>query len=1313
MRSQDGSADVTILANDADGVTVRYRVNELVWEELRVGDRNYRTPRVKGTALPWNPGVPQLPARVIWLAIPPGASPSLVNFTPYGVNSSDAVPAPMATDIPTGDGFGSISYEEDPQYYSAVNLFPVSWAELQGPDALRDLEVVRLVIHPFRFPTSDYGTIGLDSIDVRISFQGGQTGSGGFSRPLEDEFYRGLIANWGDVAKGWKKPRAGRFEGESDPWPGGDFYKIEIEESGIYKLTYDYLTNAGIDLNAVDPRKIRIFNNGGEVLPQDLEDPRPTGPIENAVLVIGEEDGTFDPGDEIWFYGRSVNDWKTVWEVGQGRHRLEHYLNPYTERNVYWLNINPDGPEGKRMNPLDVDGVYTVNPTTTLAYTFDEKEIYALYDSYNLPRYMPNLYGDLFSGSATRTYSVNLKDVVASETARVYLKILADDTLYHQFAVYINGEFVGNTPSQKYNIETSLGIPGDVLHDGNNTLRIEQVSQGIAYLDYFELEYTRSLTTTSDRVDIFSPESDGLARYQINGLTDPWIFDITDFSAVRYVHADAFTDSCSKDDHRRYLALDPGALLTPKSIAKDRRDGDEYANLRSTLGADMLVICADPFYDVMAQYEAYRETEAPNPLQVLRVRLSDIYDEYGWGLPDPTAIRDFLKSTLPIYNWAVSPLFVLFVGDGDFDYKNKLSGSNQNWVIPFEDGSRCTDDWYSYFTPSDDAYSYPQLATGRWNAQSVEEVENLIQRVIAYENLPDPGPWQARITFVADDEYGPQGEFSSFETKHVTDTENIAENYIPGVLNVQKLYMTEYPVSYDPAGGGRRKPEANQDLMTYINEGCLLVNYMGHGNPTVWAHEHIFLQSRDLPLLSNGFKLPLFIAATCDWAYWDSPFSQSMPELMVTMAEDGAIAAIAATRTTGATANTNFLENFYLELFSVPESCRLGEALMKGKARVYSHNPGAGTNNSNAEKYHLLGDPALRLAMPQLAVYIDTVSSDTLTALDHATVAGEVRTQAGDPVSDFQGVANLQVFNPRLQVIHEFPNGSSTQYYLPGNLIFRGDASVVDGRFEAQFVVPVDIHYGDQGGRFSVLAYSDEIAGIGADDSVFFSETTLFLEDDIPPEVRVYFDSPGFRAGDPVRSTTTLYVEVSDSNGVNLTGSVGHGIVVTIDGQNPIDLTESFSYYLDSYTTGRAEHTFLPGELSPGRHTAEAIAWDAANNPNNASIDFEVVGSDEGVRVSDVLNYPNPMKRTTRFTFCLSEAATVTIKIYTVAGKLVKVIAGIPATESFNYDDERLVWDGTDEQGNRLSNGVYIYKVIADNGYGGTGEATGKLIVIR
>ncbi|MFH1861769.1 MAG: type IX secretion system sortase PorU, partial [bacterium] len=835
---------------------------------------------------------------------------------------------------------------------------------------------------------------------------------------------------------------------------------------------------------------------------------------------------------------------------------------------------------------------------------------------------------------------------------------------------------------------------------------------GVAYLDYFEIEYSRYLNTSSNSIHFISPLSNGLAQYQLNGPTSPWIFDITDFANVKAVQAAMFKDSTSANLARRYLAIATTALLSPTSIVKDVRAGDEYTNLRTPIGADLLCIVNDAFYEAMEAYEVYRESDPALPLEVLRVRTSDIFDEYGWGLVDPAAIRDFLKATLPENGWDPSPYFVLFVGDGDFDYKNKLSTGDNNWVIPYVNSNVCTDDWYSYFSIGQE---YPQVASGRWTVQSVAEVETMIERLIAYESGSELGPWRNRVVFAADDEYGEGGAYASWEKIHTEKTELIAENFVPSFLNVVKIYETEYPESWDPAGGGKSKLGATADLIAAINDGCLLVNYMGHGNPTVWSHEHLFLQSRDFSKIQNGSKMPLFLAATCDWAYWDSPFDQSMPEEMLLIPNGGAVACLAATRETGASPNVSLVQNFFTELFSQPGGERLGEALMRAKFSSSNFFLVHGGDSNNHEKYHLLADPFMKLALPQHEVIIDSSSVDTLDALNKITVSGQLQSQSGIPIPDFQGVALLQVFNTRVPVYYGFNNSSPPPfptYILPGNLIFRGDCSVQNGVFQGTFVVPIDVNYGGSDGRFSVYSYSDNSDAVGVYEEVCFGEAISALQDSIPPAVTVYFDSPNFRSGDAVGAEAILYVEVADSNGVNLTGSPGHGITVSIDGQTPLDLTSAFSYYLDSYTTGRAEYQLSAGELAPGPHAAQAFAWDAANNPNLAEVGFEVV-SEEELRIFDVLNYPNPFSTTTRFTFCLTVAAEVTIKIYTVAGRLVKVIKSISGQTQFNASDPLLVWDGRDSQGDLLSNGVYLYKVIAQ-GYNGTkAEEIGKLMFLR
>ena len=97
---------------------------------------------------------------------------------------------------------------------------------------------------------------------------------------------------------------------------------------------------------------------------------------------------------------------------------------------------------------------------------------------------------------------------------------------------------------------------------------------------------------------------------------------------------------------------------------------------------------------------------------------------------------------------------------------------------------------------------------------------------------------------------------------------------------------------------------------------------------------------------------------------------------------------------------------------------------------------------------------------------------------------------------------------------------------------------------------------------------------------------------------------------------------------------------------------------------------------------------DNSNNSTKAYFDFVLVESGK-LQISDVMNYPNPFRSATSFTFVSSADAEVKISIYTVAGRLIRVIDGVPVNPGFN----RIAWDGLDEDGDRLANGIYFYKI--------------------
>ena len=216
------------------------------------------------------------------------------------------------------------------------------------------------------------------------------------------------------------------------------------------------------------------------------------------------------------------------------------------------------------------------------------------------------------------------------------------------------------------------------------------------------------------------------------------------------------------------------------------------------------------------------------------IDVQDIYDEFSGGLLDPAAIRNFLAYAAA--NWDPAPMFVTLLGDGSYDYKNNSGTSPGNWIPPFQDRDSTYDDWYVRVEGGDD---FPDMAIGRLTVQPAAEANALIDKIIAYDREPEVGPWQSRILMVSDDLVNPD-QPHDVEGYFIIDSEFLSVRVMPQELDMTKLYLAQYPLE------GRTKPRARDEFLRLFNEGALLMTYLGHGNPTVLAHESMFLVSRDL-----------------------------------------------------------------------------------------------------------------------------------------------------------------------------------------------------------------------------------------------------------------------------------------------------------------------------------------------------------------------------------------------------------------------------------------------------------------------------------
>jgi hypothetical protein len=724
---------------------------------------------------------------------------------------------------------------------------------------------------------------------------------------------------------------------------------------------------------------------------------------------------------------------------------------------------------------------------------------------------------------------------------------------------------------------------------------------------------------------------------------------------------------------------------------------------------DLIVVAVDHLTEALQGYVSDRRADG---YTVRTVTVDEIYDNFAWGQSDPTAIRDYLKFAYDNYP-APAPSMVLLVGDGTYDFLD-LEGHGQPnhippYINPVDSSYSYGDDNYVYFgrygyLDSDSSYiGLPDrgwdMMTSRWPVKTASEVTAITDKIRRYREAT--GAWRTRAVMVADDEFA--GGRTN-EMIHTSQTEALVD-VMPEHLDIKKIYAIEHEFV------NREKPTVNDAIVKAINDGCILVNYVGHGNPLLWAHEHIFTSSADVPRLTNYNQLPVFFAASCAIGAFDDPEQEGMAEVLLSRPDGGAAAVVSATRLVYSGRNHAFNKAVYESLFN-GDSLTLAEAIFA--AKIKHQYAGSLGQIQNDRSYVLFGDPCLPLRMPTSSVEFQS-SVDTLVALQPVTIEGQIVDSLGTPLY-LDGEADVTVYDSdrRKTYISTDHGGTASpfDYTIDGPAIYRGRVPVEAGEFGFTFVPPLDIAYGGRSARVQAYASLGTNDAVGIIDSIAVADSIGALTDSTPPEI-VYgvAGRDGFVSGDPVSTEENLTITISDSSGINLTDGLGHGITLVIDGdvERTRTLTDLFEYDPEDYTTGSLEYPF--DSLAVGEHRLKIKAWDNANNSATAEFDV-LIQSGSDVAIRDLLNYPNPMQDSTSFGFLAQVPLDqFELDIFTLAGR--KIQSYSLHSLSAGYHDQ-LVWRGEDYVGDRVATGVYIYKATArPQGGGAETELFGKVVVVN
>jgi hypothetical protein len=1010
------------------------------------------------------------------------------------------------------------------------------------------------------------------------------------------------------------------LHGQKSVLKEGDWIRIAVNESGVYKINQAFFNKNGINTKSLDPQKISVFVGNIEALPQKNSLKRTSDLIEIPVLCM-DTNHKFDKDDQIIFYGASTHK-ITLDSISN---TISHSLNPYSDQNFYYVNL------GNRASRKITTIPAPSNPSTyteeALFFFFHENEDKNLLASGRL------WLGDFFFN--TQSFNIETPDAVSD--IDLNLQILGVGQSEQMLAIKKDGNSIAlmALPSSSYNpadnyarykrisnfTNLKLGFPpGNKSFGLEMSLSTKGSANAGAYLDFFEIQYLRKIKYDPKNQLLFwnqsmDKNSLNISSFdnstQIWDVTNPYNPNILEIGKGGY-----FGQLSSKKFP--FWVVNKTNFPNPIFVEKIRNQ-----SIKDGITPEMLVVFPEKFRPEAERFIINKKQR--QNLEVLGLSTQEIYNEMSSGKVDPSAIRDICK-----YFWDIEPSkfrYLLLFGDATFDYKNNLRISYQdpkNFVPTYQSKeslepifSFASDDYYGFLEDFEgdweEGFSQKNIwvsnrtnnhsldiSVGRLPVKSLFEAKNMVTKIINYENgIIKNGDWRKKISFLADNrDYNIHQQNAEVMSK-------LAKN-VYGGFEIDKIYLDQYPIISD--GGLLTAPAANAALNEAIKAGSFLINYSGHGSEDGWAQEKLLTVS-DIQNFRNGSRLPIFFTATCQFGKFDNPALVSGAELSLLNPAGGCIALLTTTRPVYSSTNEKINRAFYNNLGKVKT---LGELFLITKNQSIE-----GEINRN---FSLLGDPTLLL--PD---YQNTIS---LTHLNHQIPdskewkALEQIGFRGESSKIQNGKIKIKIFDKseNIQTLGTYTDGPKFEYLSPSSKLYEGIFDLTNGIFEGSLTLPKDQIPGIGKALISFCATdsdSTENAFGFFDEFIISSQTTEGLDKE-GPEVEINISSDLY-----------LTFNVYDPSGINVSDyNQQHFLKIIIDDSTTIVANDFFN----------AEHSgvqgnliYYVGNLTSGRHSLKFIVYDNYNNVTEKPFEFNI--EKKRFSIENFLNYPNPFSNYTNLIF--------------------------------------------------------------------------------
>jgi hypothetical protein len=1100
----------------------------------------------------------------------------------------------------------------------------------------------------------------------------------------------------------------------------GTWFRIAVTTDGIYRIDYSKLQQLGLE----NPSNPRIFGNNFGQLSYYNDTLKPDDLKELSVLTVTGSDGVFNEGDYLLFYAQGTGRWKYNSVAGE----YDYLHHNYSDTAFYFLTSGSS--PGKRIQTAtEISQPESYSSSESDALFIHERDDENLIKSgREWFQQISSLHIDPgFNGLSSSELKYNIR-VAARASVPTIFRLYENSILKTSIQVQgvdlfdYTGTYAQITDSSGSILPSSTTPVYDLRFFNNG----ETGAHG--WLDYITLQGRRSNSFDGSLMEY--RDSRSVAPGRITGFTirslinNVIIWDVTDPANVKQIQygrtANYFNFKSATDTLKTFIAFTTSDAAVPLFIPSPVPNQD----LHSSAPADMIIV-THPLFRSYAEKLAQIHLDNGGIISQI-VTPQQLYNEFSGGIPDIAAIRNYVRMKYLKQKGSVHPLrYLLLFGDGSYENKTPPP-ANPNFIPTYQSqnsnvvvSSFTSDDFYGLLDDGEgEADGTEDIGIGRLPVSDTVQAGIILAKIKNYLNPSNMGDWKNIICLTADDEDG---------NTHISDAEGLADvikDSVPA-YNVRKIYLDAF--NQVTTVNGQSYPDVTKAINDQINSGCLIFNYTGHGNESGLAAERV-VKTEDINSWKNGGKLPLFITATCEFSRFDDidinlatrqiTEKTSGGEMVLLNKDGGGIALMSTTRVVYSAPNYFLNRNIFSCAFNRDES---GNSMSFGDIiKIAKNNSGAGPNKRN---FTLLGDPALKLSYPYygkvITDSIDNVSvgekTDSLKALSIITVAGHLEDPTGKMLSTFNGLVSPIVYDKESNA-KTFANdgGPRLTFKIRNNILFSGKTRAKNGRFKFTFIIPRDIDYSFGYGKVSYYASNDKEDMNGSySDIIVGGFSKSILADNEGPDIKLYLNDTLFRNGGITDSNPRLLALLSDSGGINTTGSgIGHDITAYLDNEaNRIFvLNNYFENDIDNYMRGKILYD-LSG-LTEGNHSITIKAWDNFNNSSEKTILFQVMAGGKFV-LKNLHNYPNPFSAATNITLEHNRpdiVFNITINIFNIDGRIIKIIK--MKAEQSGYKLSPVNWDGNDESGRRVGKGLYPYTVTIVTGNGDIARATGRMIIL-